>query len=195
MQEGLGDKSQLASLFFRLFSLPEKRRLILCHWHAKKAKLEHESLADDFRLFIQTILYEPLCFHLLSDHFTVFGPSLPIRYTWIQDDADRRVFFHMFKNRKQMFVNQKELNNNQFDYSSLVCLKDSELMDVVTKRQMVRDFVWICCERNEPYIILALIKAIQTILAHARGKGDLFLGALHQALQGKIDVYEVVCDI
>lgn len=199
MQEGLvlfplpqgGEKEQLLSLFFRLFSLPEKRRLILCQWHAKKAKLEHETLDDDFRQFIRTILYEPLCFHLLSDHFTVFGPTLPIRYAWVQDEEDRRVFFQLFRQRKQMFVNQKEVNNGQFDYSTLVCLKDSELFDVTVRRQLVRDFVWMCCERNESYITLALIKAIQSLLV--LGKKDIFLRDLHLALQGKMDVYEVVC--
>lgn len=194
MQEGLVvTREELVSLFYRLFSLPEKRRLILCQWHAKKAKQELESLSDEFRQFIQTILYEPVCFHLLSDHFTLFGSTLPIRYAWINDDADRQVFFSLFKIRKQIFVNQRDKNNDQFDYSTLVCLKDAEIIDIVVKRQIVRDFVWICCERKESYITLALIKAIQTLLTHQSAKGDPFLDALHWGLQGKIDINEVVC--
>ena len=186
-------KEEIIALFFRLFCLPEKRRLILCQWHAKKPKMEYDSLSEEFRLFLQSILFEPMCFHMLSDHFLLFGSSLPIRYSWIQDDVDKRVFIQLFKQRKQMFVNQKELNNNQIDYSTLVCLKDSEILDVTYRRQLVRDFVWICCERNESYITLALIKAVQTLLSHAHGKGDVFLRDIHFALQGKIDVYEVIC--
>jgi hypothetical protein len=191
-EEGLL-KTRVVALFYRLFFVPEKRRFFLCQWHTKKAKSEHDTLYADFRAFIQTILYEPVCFHMLSDHFTLFGPTLPIRYAWIEEEVDKKVFFHLFKERKRVFVNQKDLHNNQFDYSTLLCIKDSELVDVLTKRQIVRDFVWICCERNESYIILALIKAIQSLLAHAYGKGDVFLESLHQALQGKTDVYEVIC--
>jgi hypothetical protein len=131
------------------------------------------------------------------DYFCVFGPSLPVRYAWLEEDADRQFLARLYEQRREMFVVRKEVENNQFDYSSLVKIADAELMDFTVRRQLARDFVWMCKATTVPadtqVVTLNLIVAVQTLLMSPQGRGDVFLGALHQALQGRCVVKEVVC--
>lgn len=192
MQEGLS-REDVAAFFYRVFSVQENRRQILSQWHAKKSKMEASRLSHEFKAFIYAILYEHVCFHIYHDYFTLFGPLLPIPYGWLRAEEDQRFIITLFMQRKEIFTNQKDFKNHQFDYSSLKIVPDATILSVVVKRQIVRDFVWMCCEKDKPYITLELINAIQSLLLTPEGKGDVFLGALHQALQGRCNVSEVVC--
>lgn len=196
MQEGFSEglsREEVVAFFYRIFALPENRRQILSQWHAKKSKMESVRLSHEFKAFIYTILYDHVCFHIYHDHFTIFGSSLLIPYTWLRSEQDQRFIISLFIHRKSMFINQKDFKNNQIDYSTLKVIKDSEILSVAVKRQLIRDFVWMCREKEGAYITLELISAIQSLLLTPEGKGDVFLGALHQALQGRCDVNEVVC--
>jgi len=190
MQEGLSC-AEIIAFIYRVFSDQKNRMILIRHWHTRKAKVEYERLANDFQLFISTILYEPLCFRIFHDHFTLFGSTLIVRYTWLKESA---FISRLLKHRKEVFLNHKDFDNNQFEYHGLKEMKDSALLDFIARRQIVRDFVWMCVEKREPYIVLELISAIQSILTLVpNGKSDVFLGALHQALQGQCLLKEVVC--
>lgn len=190
------DKSDFLAFFYRVFAVPEQRRQLLCHWHTRKAKMEYVRLSEEFHAFLFAVLYEPLRLHVHADHFCLFGTTLPVRYAWLTQPADREFLNKMLSGRRELFAVRKEVANNQFDYSSPVQVAECELMDHTVRRQLARDFVWMCVSsayNNNAHIRLNLIVAVQTLLVSPQGKGDVFLGALHQALQGKCDLNEVVC--
>lgn len=190
MQEGLSP-TEIIAFIYRVFSDQKNRIIVIRNWHTRKAKVEYDRLANDFQLFITTILYEPLSFRIFHDHFTLFGSLLVVRYVWLKESD---FISRLYRHRKEVFINQKEFGNNQFEYHGLKDMKDASLLDFTVRRQIVRDFVWMCMEKREPFIVLELISAIQSIISLVpNGKSDVFLGALHQALQGQCLLKEVVC--
>lgn len=190
------EKSDFLAFFHRVFGVPEQRRALLSQWHTRKPKMEYTRLSEEFYAFFYAVLYEPLRFHMHADHFCIFGTTLPVRYAWLKQQADLDFVAKMYEQRRELFATRKEFENNQFDYSGLVKVgADSELMDHTVRRQLARDFVWMCHMKGvaDRHITLNLIVAVQTLLVTPQGKGDVFLGALHQALQGKCNLKEVVC--
>jgi hypothetical protein len=184
-------KFDCIAFFHRVFFL--QREALLFHWHAKKSKAEYARLSDEFYAFMRAILYEPVRFHMLKDYFLVFGPSLPIRYSFLTQAEDKAFMLKLFSTRKESFGVKKDYENNEFDYSNLTFIKDSELIDVPTRRALLREFVWMCCKIKEAYIFIHIVAALQRILASQEGKGDVFVAALHQAIQGRTMLKEVVC--
>jgi hypothetical protein len=184
-------KFDTIAFFHRVFFL--QREALLHHWHAKKSKAEYSRLSDEFYAFIRTVLYEPLRFHLLKDYFLVFGASLPIRYNFLTEREDKLYMLNLFAKRKELFTVKKEYENNGFDYHGLTFIKDSELIDIHTRRAIAREFVWMCCKTKQTYIFVAIVAALQSVLVSTEGKGDVFVGALHQAIQGRCVLEEVVC--
>jgi hypothetical protein len=193
------EKPDFLAFFYRVFAVPEQRRVLLTQWHARRPKAECARLSDDFYAFLHAILYEPLRFHMHADYFCLFGPTLPIRYAWLKHDADREFLSRLYELRRDHFDVRKEVENNQFDYSGLVKIRDDELIDFTVRNQLARDFVWMCVlpraggAGENKLIRLNLIVAVQALLVTPQGKSDVFLAALHQALQGKCDLKEVVC--
>jgi len=186
-----GRKFDCIAFFYRVFFL--QRRTILRYWHTRKAKAEYARLSDEFYTFVRVILYEPVSFHMLNDYMLVFGPALPIRYTFFTQNEDKKFILNLFADRQTAFKVRKEHDSNTFDYSQLTFINDNELVDLPTRRALLREFVWMCCETKESHILVELIAALQRVLVSREGKGDVFVGAIHQAIQGRCVVNEVVC--
>lgn len=186
-----GQKFDCIAFFHRVFFL--QRGALLQYWHTRKAKAEYTRLSDEFYAFMRAILYEPVCFRMLNDYMLVFGPTLPIRYTFFTKSEDRAFLLSLFADRQNVFKVRKEHDDNVFDYSQLTFIKDNDLVDIPTRRALLREFVWMCCKTNEAYILVNVVAALQRILVSKEGKGDVFVGAIHQAIQGRCFLKEVVC--
>lgn len=189
------EKPDFLAFFHSVFAVPEQRRLLLTQWHTRRAKMECATLAEEFHGFLHAVLYAPMRFYLHADHFCLFGPLLPVRYAWLKEPSQRDFIQKVHAHRNELFSVRKEVENKQFECCGLTLMLDAELVDFTVRRQLARDFVWMCMRsENDPNIHLNLIVAIQKLLTHnAQGKCDVFLAALHQALQGRCDVREVVC--
>lgn len=182
-------KLDVELFLYRILADPSQRRKILIRWHSVAGKEKTPRLADAFESFIHTILYEPLSFHLFADRLHVFGPSLPIRFEWLSA-VDRSFLVNLFACRVNLFKSRKEYENNQFDYSNFTFDGEREMVSIIWRRQIVRDFVWMVAATNVNYMVAELIVSIQGVLLN--NPSNIFLSALHQGLQGRVRLSEVL---
>lgn len=205
--DGAPDAGDFRSFFFRVFCQDAaQRRKILMHYHNPYpvCKKRHTRLADVFQEFIVDILYEPIEFKLRADHFCFFArgkQSLGVYYKWLKDKERAFIVHKVFANRKTLFKTIKHFENNQFAFDGFIhdTTKGKhayeQLCDPMWQRELVRDFAWLVfAKRNEPFIVLELIAALQEIMiTHPVGKRDVFLCNLHNGLQGTCNIKEVLC--
>lgn len=183
-------KLDIELFLYRILADPQQRRKILIRWHSVAyAKEKVTRLADIFESFIHTILYEPMEFHLFADRLHVFGPLLPIRFEWLSQ-ADCTFLINLYACRVNLFKSRKEYENNQFDYSNFTFGGEREMVSFIWRRQIVRDFVWMVAAKNVNYMVAELIVSIQGVLLHK--PGNMFLNAIHQGLQGRVLLSEVL---
>jgi hypothetical protein len=185
-------KIDIELFLFRILADPTQRRNILIRWHSVQpvtVKGKTARLADIFETFIQTILYEPVAFHLNADRFYVFGQHLPIRYEWLPK-AERDFLISLFANRMTLFKSRKEYENNQFDLSGFTFEGERDMVSHIWRRQIVRDFVWMVAAKNVNYIVAELVASIQGVLLNK--PANVFLGCVNDALQGRMRLSEVL---
>ncbi len=187
------------NFFFRLFAEDEsQRRFILKQWHSPYpvSKKKHPRLADVFEEFVVNLLYKRPQFKLRQDHFCFFGEgsdALAVRFDWLGPWARHFIIYTAFAQRETLFKSRREFENNQFAFDGFIH-DGAGICELVWQRQLVRDFAWLTLAKREPYIVLELISALQSImLTHERGRRDMFVASLHYCLQGRGNVKEVVC--
>lgn len=181
-------KSDVEMFMYRIFGDPTTRRQILCRWQSVKT-VPGKRLATYFEQFITTLLYEPVSFHMFADRFHVLGETLPIRYEWVSN-LDRDTLVNMFAHRQTLFRIRKEYENNQFDFNTFTFEGEKQLINLIWRRQLVRDFAWMVASKNIPCVVLEFIGALQSITLSR--SGDVFVSALHDAMQGSSALDEVL---
>lgn len=192
---------RLRTLMYDLFADDPRRRISLVKlWHSpwiNASKKLHSRLANVFEEFVTLLLYDPLSFRLRTDRFCLLGngcDALAIRYDWLHRKAERAVIIDAFAERKTLFRTVKEFGQ-QFacdDYQGVGSTVG--WINPVWRREMVRDFAWMCLAKGDSYIVVELIAALQgCMLEHVQGRKDVFLSALHHGMQNMSNVKEVLC--
>lgn len=183
-------KKEVKEFFRATFVSQKQRRIILHKWQHAKLDMMIKSVrpAHAFAAFIATLLYEKLSFNMQSDCFCVFG--LPVRYEWIKHQQ-KHVLVDLFANSPEWFKTRKECENQMFEYKGFVIEDDDSIFKPIWRRQLVRDFVWFILAIQNRHLTLELVVALQhTLLDHTK---DQFVFNLHAAMQGKMNIYEVLC--
>lgn len=179
------------AFYARNFGERQQRRNILLKWQGLKWT-EDERVARIFERFINAILCEPLVFHLRSDSFLLFGDRYPVRFEWIDEEA-QRMCLHMFEARTHTFATCKEYDNGQIDCSRPY-VSEADVFPDLWRQQIVRDFVHIVHGMRRDALVLEMIAALQwVLLKQAGGKHGRFLRSLLGGLLGDCDLREVMC--
>lgn len=170
----------------------ENRRAIIMHWHAQR-KNTRERVAEGFQVFMETLLYGDLAFHLYPSYFVLFGPELPVYKRWFSQGEG--AFERLQAQGAQLFVSAKVLPGGLFDYSQPKGMREADVITREVRRQLVRDFVWLVWSRQEWTLKQEIICALQWMLQKQRQRVDPFLTTLHFACQrgNERRVKEVIC--
>lgn len=157
---------------------------IVAQWH-KSGSL------DTIYQFFDMMLHHPLQLSMHTEYFTIFaGISFPILYDWLLPQ-ERKIICEMFINRDNLFKHINFSPNTETFFFT-----DCKLtlnMSIQHRRELVRDFVFLCYTKKDIADILPLImiKISQKLmlLKHC----DVFVKRLHYAVQGHGKIEEIIC--
>lgn len=188
------------AFFERQFGTDLQRRTYLKHWHVSYRSeylKKPPRLALLFAEFISSILYEPVSFKVTQDYFSFFGRGASaffVYYKWLEQKEDRDfLVYTCFAHCETYFKTIKVYENNAFLLESFVFDSDPRICNVIWRRELVRDFVWmIFSKKKEQWLVKELIVAMQMVIVD-KGKKDIFLSALHDGLQGMTNLHHVLC--
>jgi len=186
--------------FYGVFAEHSERRLALVkQWHTS-ALVQSKRLSGVFAFFMRKLLVldalDPLHFSMQRDHFCLFDAStLRIPYAWLNEGERAFLVQRVFRQRARLFKTRNVYVNGELLLRDFV--HDSSmarLYDVQWGREMVRDFAWMVVARGQPHVVHELIVAMQQLMVDTpRGRRDVFLKALHDGVQGSVDIAQVPC--
>lgn len=163
-----------------------RRRIeLLMYWHANSVPYEAEmDFHNIIYRFINSILYEPLQVSMHGDYLIIIK-DLKIPYAFL-NEKERKIVKDLFINRAEhfgvceFFVTNYRLTRyrSRLEFSTL------------HRRELVRDFVVMLLKRQYRY---ALLHVIQTRFLAPESKRDAFIVAVHEVLQGRTKLNELVC--
>jgi len=199
------ERGLFRDFFFRLLGDQERRRYILENWHRNYPVTKEDTcLSDVFAGFIKTLLYGKVDLYIQQDAFSILSGQwsarpLMIRKEWLTP-AERAFLHRAVKSGEALFMTRKEYENGLYSYENFVHNdgKDTKpyhcLVDRVWRRQLLRDFCFLLLAKQEGHwYLLDLLCAVQQVLITKEGGKDLFLAAIHGALQGRKPVAEIPC--
>ena len=137
--------------------------------------------------FLSYILYEPLQLSLYSSHIKLFNvPGLKIPYEWLL--PNERVYVnHLFENRFEHFKHKEFYTNGTFSLKYV-----NGTLPIQYRREMVRDFVWMALSAQKNGLSRGiLVRVTQKMLLC--DKCDRIVLEIHEALQGRFDVKQILC--
>lgn len=199
------DRARFRQFFYGLLGVRARRRDILLHWHRRFPLGKDEvCLVSVFKRFIGTLLYGAVDFcinkHTLSVLTGDWGDKCTmIRKEWLTP-PELAFVEGAVRDRERLFMRRKEYENDLYAYDDFI-YKDARstppyeaLVDVTWRRQLLRDFVFffMATPRVHCYL-LELLRAVQSIMLTKRGRGDVFLSALHGGMQGSYPMAQVPC--
>jgi hypothetical protein len=165
---------------FRLLGKRKRRLHILSKWHSTKS-IHGDTLKDVIINFIDCILYKPIEIVMYPEYLRIFPiDGLLIYYTWLTKD-ELEFIKEVYLNRKDYFKNCNVFMNKAFRFYG--CTANFKIEH---RRELVRDFVNIV--QNNEY---DLLYACQQLLLNP--KADRFVHELHNAIQGKYDIKNLLC--
>ncbi len=189
MEESITDTDWIDFFHRNFFMLPQ-RRSILFKWQHMRKSANAPRLANAFEAFVHMLMYQSVSIHFMSDQLLVFGEQYPIMFDWLSDD-DLAFMARVFEHRHTIFKIAREHSDRQYDYFGLRIENEDLLLPCITRKQLVRDFVWLVADTWEPFYVTELVVALQWILI-ARPT-DVFLSHLAEGLQGRCNLKEVPC--
>ncbi len=151
--------------------------------------VDGDSIQGIFQKFIEVILYAPIDVQLYPDYLRVFKfPGMNIYYNWLLPE-ERAFVAEMFVNRLDYFKVKNFFANGTF-YLAGECFGD---FPIERRRELIRDFVLIVYTVNKDksfadYVILFVTQQLLLRKDH-----DKFVDDLHEAMQGKFDVRNIMC--
>lgn len=201
--EAVPTATEVRAFFYGIFMDDlNLRRTILRAWHSPYAP-EHDDaagppkrVADLWTRFVRDVMYEPVRFCMAPDYMIFYGNgarSLRIAYAWLKPEQRQFLVWRVFAHRSTLFKTVKMGLNNEFFLDTLV-YDQQHINSYIWQRELVRDFCWLVANRKSGALIIELICALQTLLfEHPRGKCDVFLLNLCDALQGRCLLEEAPC--
>jgi hypothetical protein len=180
--------TELQNFLYSLLGKRKRRLLILTRWHTTQC-VPGETTEEVMCNFCKYLLYEPLELCLYKDHFKLFAiQGLKIPYDWLLPN-ERKYILHVFVNRYDYFTEQKHfyLNGN----FTLKAIRGE--LPLQYRREIVRDFMWMCMSSKHYPIGRILFLRICQRLLREHSPPDRFLLQMHEALQGRCKLQDVMC--
>jgi len=178
----------MAELEIFLYSLLGKRKrriLILTRWHTTKC-IEGDSVQNVIYAFFNCLLYEPLALSLHNDYLKLFNVrGLHIPYEWLLRN-ELEYIKKLFVNRVEYFTSKEFYVNGTFTLKTL-----RGTLPIQYRRELVRDFIWMVMAQKDGIGDVIFLRVLQKMLL--RDRPDRFVVEMHEALQGRVNVKDVLC--
>lgn len=160
----------------------------MTRWHTTKC-VEGKDTEEVLLNFAKIILYQPLEISLHKDYFKLFAiKGLHIPYDWLLPN-ERKFIWHVFYNRIEVFKQREFYLNGNFTLKTL----RGEL-PMQYRREILRDLAWFCLSTvGKTQIGSVLFLRVFQKLMIERSAPDRFVMEMHEALQGRCKVNEVLC--
>ena len=179
---------ELQNFLYSLLGKRKRRLLILTRWHTTKC-VDGKDTQEVLFNFLQIILYQPLEISLHKEYVKLFAiHGLHIPYDWLLP-SERKFIMHAFYNRLELFKHREFYLNGNFTLKTL----RGEL-PIEYRRELVRDLVWFSLSmKGKQQIGAVLFLRIFQKLLIERPEPDRFVREMHEALQGRCKIREVLC--
>lgn len=177
--------TELENFLYSLLGKRKRRILILTRWHTTKC-IFGDTFEEVTFNFFRCILYEPLAISLHKTHLKLFNVNgLNIPYEWLLPH-ERQYVLHLFVNRFEYFKQKEFYLNGGFTLKFLRGTLSKQY-----RREILRDFVWMCQTKDSIGSVIFL-RVCQRLLAKPK-VCDRFIHELHEALQGRAKMSEILC--
>lgn len=191
---------EVRAFFYGIFMEDiQLRRRLLRLWHSPYAPEPPLPppirLADLWMRFIAELMYEPVRFCMGPEYLLFYGNgsrSFRIAYAWLSAEQRAFLVWRVFAHRETLFKSIKVGANSEFFLEGFV-YGEELISSHIWQREIMRDFAWLVNAAGNAFYNVELICALQGLWEHPRGKCDLFLLNLHDALQGRCKLAEVPC--
>lgn len=137
--------------------------------------------------FFNCLLYEPLRISLYPNHFKLFNVvGLDIPYDWLLPN-ERKYIAHVFLHRFEFFKTNQFYPNGSFVLKFM-----TGTLPLRYRRELARDFLWMAMAQKENGLGSGIfLRVIQKMCL--RDKPDPLVLQMHEALQGRFDVRDILC--
>ncbi len=148
-----------------------------------------DSIQDIFQKFIEVILYAPIDIQIYPDYIRVFRyPGMNIYNNWLLPE-ERAFVAELFVNRLEYFKIKNFYANGTFHLAG-ECTGD---FPIERRRELIRDFVGVVgvVYKDKLFVQYVMLYVVQQLLL--RKDHDVFIDDMHDALQGKFDLKNILC--
>ena len=192
---------EVRAFFYGIFMEDiQLRRRLLRLWHSPYAPEPDKTgaptrVADLWMRFITELMYEPVRLCMGPEYMLFYGNgsrSLRIAYAWLSAEQRAFLVWRVFAHRETLFKSIKLGANSEFFLEGFV-YGEELISSHIWQREIMRDFAWLVNAAGNAFYNVELIAALQGLWEHPRGKCDLFLLNIHDALQGRCKLGEVPC--
>jgi hypothetical protein len=167
------------SLVFDTLGKRNRRLLILTRWLTKKVDIQH---------MFETILYSSVKLELTHDRLQVVE-TLDIEYSWLVK-SERDMVIKLFVNRLSYF-SDVQFYKTEGTFRLRNCKVECK-WPIEQRRELLRDFVWLFMSKkgviNPEFVLVALCQKMMT-----EKRCDRFIREVHNALQGRGNLSEILC--
>ena len=162
---------------------------MLVRWHKSETQLPDRRLTESFETFIQTILFEKPNVSFTADKIHVFGRLYPIHFDCLSAEDRAYVQTEFIKKRDLYFQSVTNLTPKYYVYSEPWTPVQ---IDMISRRELVRAFVWLVVSSGIHCLVTSLIGALQSVILKHRS--DVFLATVHFSIQSNnFPIEELVC--
>jgi len=137
------------------------------------------------------MLYEPIRIHLFNDGIRIFDAAeLFIYYSWMFS-SELEVIKEFYLNRLDYFKTRNFYVNDTIHFYGM---SGDIQLPIENRRELVRDYVGLFCSLNKDVYLVnyVLLYTCQQMLLR-KGGADVFIVNLHHALQGRIEMKNLLC--
>jgi hypothetical protein len=172
------------SFIFDIVGKRNRRLLILTRWLKKQI---------DIQKLFEIILYGPVKLEITHDRCQLLDCTfLDIEYSWLTKQ-ERDMVIHFFVNR-YTFFSDVQFYKTEGTFRLRHCKYDcTKVWPIEQRRELLRDFIWLLMSKKELTIEpeSLLVAVGQKMMTEKRC--DRFIKEMHNALQGRANVKEILC--
>lgn len=175
----------LESFIFDILGKRNRRLLILTRWLTKEINLQ--------KLF-ECILYQPVKLQITNDRVRILDCDfLDIEHGWLTQE-ERKMLETLFVHRYTLFGDVQFFKTEGTFMLRQCKINTNKLWPIEQRREILRDFVWLLISKKDIQIYPeSLLLGICQKLIATRKKPDRFIEEMHNALQGRGNINEVLC--
>ena len=171
----------MEALFYKLFCKRKRRIQVMLLWHSRQP-VSGKTAKDVLQTFFKLILDAEICVTITPNRIFFFHnePGLSLTYDQLAE-AELSDLYTVYERRHCLFDSVARYQDGSWKLSEMC--KEPVLSDVCRK-ELLRDFVHYALGKK-PEMRIDFIYVTQLLIEYNDKRGDRFVRNLHDKLQGK----------